>query len=74
MVVTHVLLQSKLILANFVALFALIVCYLVDILDVVLQQDLVLEVFSTIVAYNLVLWTMDVSFVRYQVLGGCKKL
>ena len=55
MVVTHVLLQSKLILANFVALFALIVCYLVDILDVVLQQDLVLEIFSTIVAYNLVL-------------------
>ena len=55
MVVTHVLLQSKLILANFVALFALIVCYLVDILDVVLQQGLVLEIFSTIVANHLVL-------------------
>ena len=55
MVVTHVLLQSKVVLANFVALFALVICNLVDILNMILQQDLVLEIFSTIVANHLVL-------------------
>ena len=74
MIVDYVLLKSSSVLTNFVAFTALIICYVVDIPDMIFQQGRVFEMFPTVMANNITFGAMDVSIVGIQVFFSCKML
>ena len=61
MVVFHVFFKSWFILTNLVAFSTLIICYHVNIFDVVAQTAFVFEVFSTVSTDGLFLLSMNSS-------------